>query len=161
MTIRYSSAYAPLPNRPTLFESRAAVAREGGIAVFEYFTVTIAIGSVTGDIYNLFDVFANVPVASPQVAGVRFQGLMLACSANAGGTMTFNLGYTGQASIFGASLTTLQSATQVTVTAAQLAAQWAAPILQNNTVAMVLNAAGPTTTLATVTGIAIYGQTAP
>lgn len=161
MTIRYSSAYAQLPNRPTLFESRAAAAAEAGLCVFEWFSCPIVVGSVTGDVYNLCDIFANVPVAVPQVAGVRFQGLMLSCSGNAGGTMTCNIGYTGQASIFGASSTLLQSAGQVTITAAQLAAQWAAPILQNNTLALTLNAAGPTTTLQTVIGLAVYGQTAP
>lgn len=161
MTIRYSSAYEQLPNRPTLFAGKAAAASEAGLCVFEWFTCPIVVGSVSGDVYNLCDLFANVPVAVPQIAGLRFQGLMLSCSGNAGGSMTFNLGYTGQASIFGASLTTLQSATQTTVTAAQLAAQWAAPILTNNTLAMVLNAAGPTTTLQTVIGLAVYGQTAP
>jgi len=155
----YSSAFGQLPQAPTRFEDRSTNVRYAGLAMSQYFRVAIPIGTVTTDIINLCSIAANVPVAVPQIAGIRFKRFVIRSSANAGGTMTFNLGYVGSASAFGASLTTIQSATTLDVPIATIMA--AGPVLQNTLVQMVMNAAGPTTTACVVDGFIDYLLQAP
>lgn len=155
----YSSAFGQLPQSPTKFEDRSTNVRYAGIQMSQYFRVNVPIGTVTTDIINLCSINCNVPVAVPQIAGVRFKRVVLRSSANAGGSMTFNFGYVGNATAFGAALTTIQSATILDVAVATVAA--AGPILQNTLVQMVMVAAGPTTTACVVDGWIDYLLQAP
>lgn len=155
----YSSAFGQLPQSPTRYEDRSTNVRYAGLGQIQRFRVAIPIGTVTTDIINLCSIVANVPIVVPQIAGVFFDRVVIRSSANAGGSMTFNFGYVGNATAFGAALTTIQSATILDVPVATVAA--AGPILQNTLVQMVMVAAGPTTTACVVDGWIRYIFQAP
>lgn len=161
MAISYNTAcYKQLPQSPSRYEFDGVSAREAGIGFRQAIYYNVPIGTVTGDIGRLWEARVNFASASPQVAGLRIRRLVINSSANAGGTMTFNLGFlTAGASVFGASLTTIQGATLLDVTTATIVA--GPTIISNDILAMSFNAAGPTTTACLVTGWIDFDVMAP
>lgn len=160
-TISYNSAaYKQLPQSPSRYEFDGVFPRVAGTQFVQQIYYNVPIGTVTGDFGYLFQSRENFAVTSPQIAGLRIREFILTSSANAGGTMTFNLGWlTAGASAFGASLTTVQSAGTTTIAAAVI--QAAPVIVANDILAMSFNAAGPTTTACLVTGWIRFDVAAP
>jgi len=152
MALSYNTAaYKQLPQSPTRYEFDGVFPRVAGTAFRQAIYYNVPIGTVTGDFGYLFQSRENFASASPQIAGLRIRRLLINSSANAGGSMTFNLGWlTAGASVFGAALTTIQGATLLDVTAATLVA--APTIIAADILAMSFTAAGPTTTACLVTG---------
>jgi len=159
-TIYNRAAYKQLPQSPTRFEFDGPFPRAAGLGFRQQINLLVPVGTVTGDIGRLFESRENIAVASPQISGFYVRRLVITSSANAGGTMTFNLGWlTAGASAFGASLTTIQSATTLDVPIATI--QAAPVIVTTDVLAMSFNAAGPTTSLCTVTGFIEFDVVAP
>lgn len=155
-----SAAYKQLPQSPSRYEFDGVFPRIAGTRFVQSFYYNVPIGTVTGDIGRLWESRENFAVATPQISGLRVRRLVLTSSANAGGTMTFNLGFlTAGASAFGASLTTIQSATTLDVAIATI--QSSPTIVAADTLAMSFNAAGPTTTACLVTGWVEFDIAAP
>lgn len=158
MATKYSSAYEQLPQKPSVSTAKGVAVRTAEIGFRMWFRYAMNPGDTAADIIKLCSIFAAVPVAVPQIAGVRLAKFVLRSSGNVGGSVTFNLGTAATPTLLGSALTTLQSATTLVVTDAVCMA--AGPFLTNDDFQMVL-AAGPSTTLQTVDGYAELYMTAP
>jgi hypothetical protein len=149
MATAYSSAYEQLPQKPSVYTAKTVHPRIAGMMFPIFWQYTMPAGQANADIIKVCDLLANVPVASPQIAGLRFGRVTLRSAGNVGGSVTVNFGTPASPTLFGAGLTTLQSATILDVTVATLAA--AGPILQNTNLQLVLTA-GPSTTQQIIDG---------
>lgn len=149
MATVYSSAYELAQGTTTKWVGKGVFSRVSGIFWGNYFRYVMPVGQTAADIIKLTSIFENVPVATPQIAGLRLSRLVLRCSGNAGGAITVNFGTVASPTLFGAALTTLQSANTLDVAIATLMA--AGPFLTQDDIQLVL-AGGPSTTLQTIDG---------
>jgi hypothetical protein len=149
MATAFSTAYEQLPQKPSVWTPKTVHPRIAGMMFPIFWQYTMPVGQTTADIIKVCDLLANVPVASPQIAGLRFGRVTLRSAGNVGGSVAVNFGTPASPTLFGAALTTLQSATILDVTVATLAA--AGPILQNTNLQLVLTA-GPSTTQQIIDG---------
>jgi hypothetical protein len=111
MATAYSSAYEQLPQKPSVYTPKTVHPRIAGMMFPIFWQYTMPAGQANADIIKVCDLLANVPVASPQIAGLRFGRVTLRSAGNVGGSVTVNFGTPASPTLFGAALTTLQSAT--------------------------------------------------
>jgi hypothetical protein len=160
MAIVYSNLYKQNPIRATLYESVSSAPEHAGVLYGARFRVVIPVGTTTADVIQLMDVGIGQSVLVPQDSGLFVYDFTYTTSANAGGSLTANIGWKNVSqTAYGSAVTTLQSAATTTLTDAVLAA--AAPVITQDTLQFVIAGGGPSTTLCTITGQIIYGFQAP
>lgn len=159
MAIVYSTDYKQNPLRPSLYEQIGQGAEHAGIVYDQYFSLTVPVGTTTGDILKLTPFQTAVAVATPQVAGIRVRRLVYTTSGNVGGSVTANLGFAvNSATAYGAAVTTLQSAATTDVAIATIQA---GPVLLVPDELQFVITAGTSTTSQTIIGFVQYTMTAP
>jgi len=159
MATFYSSAYEQLPQKPSVYTSKSVATRIADLGWRLWWRYAVPVGQAAADIIKIADIFANVPVAVPQIAGVRLARFVIRSSGNAGGAPTINLGTLSAPTSMGAALTTLQSANTLDVPIATIMA--CGPYLANDNFQIVIAGGGPTTTLITLDGFFDIYQTTP
>lgn len=151
-----SRAFYQNTTRPSTadWESVGVTPRSSGISYVQDILVNIPAGlsNVAPDRIMLLEIPGSIFSGA---SGLRVKRLYLSNTANVGGSMTFSLGWVNTApTAYGTALTTLQSATTLDVAIATLEA--AADITANDRLALLLSAAGPTTTASVLTGFVEY-----
>lgn len=151
-----SRAFYQNTTRPSTadWESVGVTPRSSGIGYVQDILVNIPAGlsNVAPDRIMLLEIPGSIFSGA---SGLRVKRLYLSNTANVGGSMTFSLGWVNTApTAYGTALTTLQSATTLDVAIATLEA--AADITANDRLALLLSAAGPTTTASVLSGFVEY-----